>query len=707
MDFDKVFTEKEAESLLRKSMLEYDFGHFSFKPRLIFKSNWAMHPVNLNYDTEFQLLKVYGDNVLKSICEVDFNTTLPEGLLSDVGNDSNTSLSLNHRSNYYVDLKDMSKTCNFGFTTAHKAYDLKSSKLYSAIVTLMLALTHYDSIVPHLKWLTSDDKDKDYKTVVDQTILAYEVSSGKPITASMFCESDYSTFPMVLSEADSETVNKILRDRSESESELLFTNWFKEYLIFGTEIVCRIETIKDESLRTLLYDLFTSPQNSIHKLLYSEDPYGVVRPSVDIKHIVCEKDMEKRYNLIRDFANLKATEISKAVTDYLKKGDCINKNFGEFIKFCQNESILNIRKKSIIILYNELKKRKLLKKLHDPSTYGMPLPGFAGVGAFDDDGVSEALDETTSMMNESFAEYGDGDLECKSETDAKHKGTETGIAFEELDKLSSNFEANMYKFEVTTKKDTSETARDSYLKIANDMSLLNSNLIRSIKEIKVYNTGGKNPGKSTGKLDKKNLYKYKTSKDIFFDNTYKIKESDLAFGIILDVSGSMSGSGIKYGKATMIVLHETLKALNINHSIITHTSRRKHNCIIDKYQEFKEDKNFSCNKNYALANITARSGNCDSASLYYMEQCMRRVKNKDKICIIFSDGEPTECTDTELIEQVKHMERNGIRVIGVGINYPKIKEYYRNNANGSNLKEMFNIVSDILKQYVLEKIDKE
>jgi nitric oxide reductase activation protein len=249
--------------------------------------------------------------------------------------------------------------------------------------------------------------------------------------------------------------------------------------------------------------------------------------------------------------------------------------------------------------------------------------------------------------------------------------------------------------------------RDNYNAICENAHLLTQSLIRSIKEIKVYNAGGKNPGKSSGKIDRKNLYKYKTSKDIFFDNTYKIRESDLAFGILLDVSGSMSGDGIRYGTNTMIVLTEVLKSLNINHSIVTHDSDNWHTCNLTRYQAFREDKDYTCNRNYALANMRAGACNCDSGALYFMEKALLRTKNRDKICLIFSDGQPTECSDVELKEQVRAMERKGIKVIGIGINFPKIKEYYSNYANGSSLKEMFNIVSDILKEYVLEKIDEE
>jgi nitric oxide reductase activation protein len=298
------------------------------------------------------------------------------------------------------------------------------------------------------------------------------------------------------------------------------------------------------------------------------------------------------------------------------------------------------------------------------------------------------------------------DVQSESNSLKKH-APERPPMFEELDKLNASFKHGMYEFNVKDIVDVSDNAKNNYNAIASKMSLLNTNLIRSIKEIKVYNSGGKNPGKKTGKIDRKNLYKYKTSKDIFFDNTYKIKECDLAFGIILDESGSMRGEGVRNGVATLIVLHETLKALNINHSIISHNSSNYHQCHIKRFQTFKEDKPFQCDKNYAITNITGGRCNCDSGALYYMEQAFRRVKNKDKICLMFSDGEPTECSDTDLKEQIQHMEKAGIKVIGIGIDFPNIKEYYREYANGSSLKDMFDIVSNILKQYVLEKVDKE
>ena len=285
----------------------------------------------------------------------------------------------------------------------------------------------------------------------------------------------------------------------------------------------------------------------------------------------------------------------------------------------------------------------------------------------------------------------------------------TSHAMHTLDILDSKTfikKINKYEFEVdtvNTNSKVSEICKKGYNTLKTSLGMLTTDLIKQIKEIKVYNTGGKETGKLKGKLDKKNLYKYNTDHRIFYDNTYKIKESDLAFGIILDVSGSMSGEGIKNGKLTMILLHEVLSSLRINHEIITHTSSSNYNSIIQRYKLFNENKLHTVNKVYDILNIKALTGNCDSGALYFMQQELHRVKNKDKIVLMFSDGEPTECTGKDLIDQVKSMEREGIVVIGIGINYPAIKSYYSRNANGKDIKDMVDIITNILKEYVLEK----
>lgn len=282
----------------------------------------------------------------------------------------------------------------------------------------------------------------------------------------------------------------------------------------------------------------------------------------------------------------------------------------------------------------------------------------------------------------------------------------TTTTFAELDKDSASYKSGGYTITVKNcSKVYSDGTISNYNSIASAATLLNKELIRKLRNIKTYNTGGKNTGETKGKLDTKRLYRHSFDNAICFNNTYKQLESDLAIGILLDESGSMHGSGIENGRATMVVLHETLLALGINHCIMGHTvhGSSHHHCDIERYVSFKESPLHKTGKCYALANMHAMSGNCDSGALYVMEQEFQRVRNKDKICIMFSDGAPTECTGTELIAQVKHMERAGIKVIGVGINFPSIADYYTDYANGKNLRDMFNIVTRILEEYILKK----
>lgn len=712
-DFDTVFTEKESKTLLNRCSLNYDMGHFSFKPRLFFcKDNMKMQPMAMDCSTETMLLDVIGKHqpLNNSLCFKFLKNDTPTGdypvipvydILRNIPTDP-FDCALTHRNNYYIELGKLMLVMG---GTLKDAVKLKSSRFYEAIVTFMIAATHYDSLVPHLKWLCSTDFDKNYNIVVN--LSAMENILNKK--SDDFFNVITSTPESLISTLHDTThyTGGLYGDMTTELYEKFTEQGALETLVFGIEILNRIESIKDEELRNCIYQTFvTTVENPIVRLMYTHDTTGIhIQP--DVQKIIDISDMEQRYYAIREFVTSHSLDIANYTKMYLANPDnCVNAMFNEFIKFCQNESIMSIRLKTVFILYNYVKKHGWLSELNfEDSDLGIPIPGCPG-------GLTASeveVPETFSMMDFDYAKHNLDAEPPKPEPESKssaHK-SDVGISFEELDRLDANFKSSKYDFKVETVESMNSASAARYNAVATKMDLLNKALIRSIKDIKVYNTGGKNIGKKTGKLDRKNLYKYKTSKDIFFDNTYKVKESDLAFGIILDVSGSMSGDGIENGIATMIVLHETLKALNINHSIMTHTSKGHHQSTIKRYQLFREDKNYKCTKNYALAEIRARGGNCDSGALYYMEQCMRRVKNKDKICIMFSDGEPTECTDTELKDQVRHMEQNGIKVIGVGIDFPSIKEYYSNNANGRNLKEMFNIVSDILKQYVLEKVDKE
>lgn len=369
-----------------------------------------------------------------------------------------------------------------------------------------------------------------------------------------------------------------------------------------------------------------------------------------------------------------------------------------YFKSCHNYAMLEYRKRYIQLMYVEAKKQGKLTK--DAMTRVLKCAG-SDPSALSSEPADAAVPPMLDLGLDNYTDTTTPPGDAKDVVRTKSTGAPT---LDALSILKSDLDSSPYDYVVQDVVHKHNHAA-SYNSVSSKLNLLTNELINSVREIKTYNFGGKNPGKSRGKLDMKNLYKYRTEPNIFYDTTYKVKEMDLAFGIILDESGSMQGSGIQNGRIAMIMLHEVCLALGIDHSVIGHTSRGQHNCIVHRYWNFNEDPKHTLATPYGLAGIDAHNGNCDSGALFYMQTQMNMVPHKDKIVLIFSDGEPTECTDVELKQQVQNMEASGIHVIGIGIDFESIKEYYGDYANGRNMTDMVRIITEILQRYVLEKGD--
>lgn len=475
-----------------------------------------------------------------------------------------------------------------------------------------------------------------------------------------------------------------------------------ETVAFGLEFAYVINRYTSTYTNRLIYELCTGTMkdtgNRLTDLIYKRGK-SEFQPVVDLPDTP-----EERFKAILSYVQSPEvdSELNAICASFIGKlgYHYIPSLMGAVLSFAKNYSYRTIRIKQCAILYNYCKANKLIEtgSSDDMLSDIEDSSGFTK-GVADAVSASEAEESSRKSM-----------LEIR-EKRAGMKGTPGGghdssSVSQALDGMIDNFRTEKYGFTVKDVYSDDDSLKSRYEDITSKIKLVNSQLIKQIRDIKTYNVGGKYAGLSSGKLDRKNLHKYKTDKNIFYQNTYKQKECDLAFGIVLDASGSMHGRGINDGKITMIVLHETLKALGINHSIIDHTCYGKsYTSDLRRYQCFKEDKGYRLRKNYALAGITAESGNCDSGALWFMEKALLRTKNRDKICLIFSDGAPTECSGADLVAQVKHMEHVGIKVIGIGINFSSISKYYTDYANGKNLKEMLDIVADILKEYVIAKKD--
>lgn len=471
-------------------------------------------------------------------------------------------------------------------------------------------------------------------------------------------------------------------------------------IVYGAEILYYFNKISDEDIKSVLEELFSITYTSkgfCEKYLYSINDLGHV--DINKKILDCfDDDNAVRFSKIKNYFDSICINIDTDILSDLVEFR-IPVIFAKLLQSMHGYAFQIARVKHAILLYKEAKSQGVLDENTFKETITHSVNGLFGSGSKDDETLNDLMnleslvDDSPEMSNKEFLER---EKRIEDVTKAKPPTLNT------MDALQKDLYDSMYEFDIKYVKNENNN-KDSYHKIANSISMITHNLAKQIKEIRTYNTGGKQSGLLTGKLDKKNLYRYKSDPKIFYNNNYKIKEMDLAFGCILDESGSMCGEKIKNGRIVMIMLHEVLNSLGINHGIIGHSGNKMYQSTIYKYFQFKEEPYYNLEKPYNLVTAKARSCNCDSGALYYMQNVMKRVQNKDKIVIIFSDGQPTECTELDLTNQVKAMEKEGIHVIGVGINFESIKDYYPDNANGKNLKEMVDIIISILKRYVLEK----
>lgn len=733
--------ETEIQKVYVKAKINSDPMGYSLKDRVLFVKHIPSIDA-YDYEAEKGLLETIKDNegtddkefIMCSYTKSIISKIMPESIAGVFSKDDafGRYLAFAHKDNLLIqtpEYEDMLSITLYGV----RKKDLKipewedvfyDSKITYSLLYLLNTLRSKSSLIPVLKYTQyCDEINLDLYKVKDLELgkpTLDELEIGENIHIYYGLERDVvrcfnNGYDKAMLAEYAEVEPLALKTKEELFEEIVFTSNFNT-LLYGLEILHAIYSITDSDVKDTLLDLLTKGlnPNAVTKHLFYTNSFGKFELVKDIEDIVYEKDKDRRFDKILKFVTnpeiLKECVFDTAVATSLDT-PMPTIIFGYLVQFCQEYSLQSIRITNLLVMINYIRNKG----------YSMDDDTDA---VLEDMGLTETMDSLAETMEESTpaSPITSKPLEFKTDSlmdlSKKSKGSgasKTGVpgivgrkepVLEALDMTSASFSDGGFDYDVKDVIDTSDRYMDKYNAIAESVTLLNKNLIKRIKEIRTYNEGGKNAGKTAGKLDKKNLWKYETTDKIFYDNTYKIKELDAAFGIILDVSGSMHGSGIRNGVITMIILHETLKALGINHSIVTHTEHKGyHTCEIKRYQNFKEQRTYNVRKNYALASITAESGNCDAAALLYMQRALSQVRNKDKICIMFSDGQPTECSDTELKEQVARMERAGIKVIGVGINFESIKHYYPNNANGKNLKEMLDIVSNILQQYILEKKD--
>ena len=184
----------------------------------------------------------------------------------------------------------------------------------------------------------------------------------------------------------------------------------------------------------------------------------------------------------------------------------------------------------------------------------------------------------------------------------------------------------------------------------------------------------------------------------------------IAFGILIDESGSMWGEKTETARKTAILLSDILCGVKVHHIIAGHTADcgYSHTCDMKLYHDFDE---VDGNDKYRLAGITDECGNRDGAAIAYMCEKLLKRPEADKVLIVISDGQPTECgffsvnAKEDTMITLQKYRKKGVNIIGAVIDdYDSVEEIYgrMNCLNLTDLTKLPTALSALVKRYILK-----
>ena len=178
-----------------------------------------------------------------------------------------------------------------------------------------------------------------------------------------------------------------------------------------------------------------------------------------------------------------------------------------------------------------------------------------------------------------------------------------------------------------------------YNAIAGPLLAISKQLQKSLlRQLRDQQRGGKQTGLLMGRrLDAHALFR--SDGKVFTKNALPIQPPEMAVGLLLDESGSMSSCDrATYARASAIILYDFCQALHVPVMVYGHTTG-KDSVELYSYSEFdaidREDQ-------YRLVDISARGSNRDGAALRFVAERLSHRPEELKLLILVSDGQPAD-----------------------------------------------------------------
>lgn len=219
-------------------------------------------------------------------------------------------------------------------------------------------------------------------------------------------------------------------------------------------------------------------------------------------------------------------------------------------------------------------------------------------------------------------------------------------------------------------------------------------------------------GYKSGRLDTSALTGVLRGRVDCFKRKEDVRMIDSAVSILVDSSGSMSGSCYTQACASALMLADCLSSVGVKIEVAGFTDRGKDRLIHQIHCAFGERFNKTEVFNSMVEMGNNLYSNADAENVMIAYDRLLQVEASKRILIVLSDGEPsghTSYNDYEALQQVcAFIEREKARTntelwgIGIGGN-TSIKQYYNNSVYVDNDSKMGDVLLTLIKQAVTVK----
>lgn len=216
-------------------------------------------------------------------------------------------------------------------------------------------------------------------------------------------------------------------------------------------------------------------------------------------------------------------------------------------------------------------------------------------------------------------------------------------------------------------------------------------------------------GYRSGRLDTARLSDVLRGKDDVFRRKEEQRQVNTAVSLLVDASGSMSGSKYYNAAAASIMLAEALQGVGVNVEIAAFTEfghgadKLIHEIVVPFGGRFARERALD-----SLAKMaTILYENADGESILYAYSRLKRQQNEKKILVVLSDGSPscggspgsTASITTFTQQVIKSIERDkGVELWAIGLDYdPRM---YRNRIVLERTAELESKLLDLVKNFV-------